>query len=152
MYHPLSNGNGLLTALCQGELEHRRLKRFYKRVHKGQHVSGITKQHLRERRVVKLNETAPKNTKARRQKRRYGALVDSDDETLPPTQPQQHYHMASSVWAKIHLSRWLGENHDDPALKVSTGYHPNSQRLYLLSGVSSLPQGTFTWACTWAEL
>jgi len=58
-----------------------------------------------------MAEAAPKNTK-----------FSEDDEALPHVQPQEHHHISPSVRHKIQLSTWLGENKDDPALKVRLYY------------------------------
>jgi hypothetical protein len=77
----------MLTASSQGELEHRRVKRFYQRVHKGKFTRGIAKQQQRERVIAKMKELAPQASRKGTQKRRddaqgWGDSISSpDDET-----------------------------------------------------------------------
>jgi hypothetical protein len=115
---------------CQGESEHRRVKRQYRRVHKGRFTRGIANQQHRERQLIQMGEAAPKNTSMSGQIRNDNRLDNlrqdqdkstpsEDDEALPHVQPQDHHYISSSVRHKIRLSTWLDENQDDPALKVS---------------------------------
>ena len=52
----------IMMTPCQGESEHRRVKRQYRRVHKGRFVRGIATQQHRERQLAQMGEVAPKNT------------------------------------------------------------------------------------------
>jgi hypothetical protein len=118
----------MLTASSQGELEHRRVKRFYQRVHKGKFTRGIAKQQQRERVIAKMKELAPQASRKGTQKRRddaqgWGDSISSpDDETLRDIRPQQHHHISADVRYKVQLSTWLDDKQDDPALKVRLGY------------------------------
>jgi len=119
---------------CQGESEHRRVKRQYRRVHKGSFTRGIATQQQRERRLIQIGEAAPKDTGTSSQKckdsdRRNTLREDQDNshpsednEALPPIRPQDHHYISPGVLHKIRLSTWLGENQDDPALKVRMYY------------------------------
>jgi hypothetical protein len=106
-------------------LEHRRAKRFYVRVHKGQFARGIAKQQRRERLLHHIKELAPSGTSTRTRKRKYGNIEAAlphiafeDDEELPQSFPHKHHHISRGTRHKIDLLRWLGDNEDDPALKV----------------------------------
>lgn len=106
-------------------MEHRRVKKFYIRVHKATFTRGIAKQQRRERILHKIKEHAPKNTFAR--KRKYGGeehtaskpyVAFKDDETLPPSSPHEHHHISTDTRHKLDLLCWLGEHKDDPAVEV----------------------------------
>ncbi|KAF8952881.1 hypothetical protein BDZ97DRAFT_1604319, partial [Flammula alnicola] len=95
-----------------GELEHRRVKRFYPRVQKGKHAKGIAKQVQRERLLHTLNERNKvplKNSKP--------SATSKANEVLPATSPDAHHHISEEVRHKVPLAQWLGKNEDDPALK-----------------------------------
>jgi hypothetical protein len=114
---------------AQGELEHRQVKRFYPRVHKGQFAQGITKQQPRGQILYKMQRRAPPFTSKLSQKWKYvhTALGDAttdprvpfnDPETLPPSSPDKHHEISQDVRHKIDLPRWLGEHQGDLATKV----------------------------------
>ncbi|KAJ3512102.1 hypothetical protein NLJ89_g3716 [Agrocybe chaxingu] len=94
-----------------GELEHRRGKRFYRRVHKGKHVLGIALQVRRERLIHRLLE---RNRK--REEELTGERLQASDERLPPTSPKRHHHISIDNRQKVHLSTWLDRHVDDPAV------------------------------------
>ena len=110
----------------QGELEHRRGKRFFKRVRKGKHILGIGLQVRRERIIHKLQERN-KRIQERLNKQRQPLTKDDlptvpfedHTETLPPTAPTQHYHISINSRQKVQLSQWLSRNEKDPAVHVS---------------------------------
>lgn len=113
-------------------MEHRRLKRFYPRVHKGQFTRGITKQQQRERLLSRMREVAPQPSSSTEKKHKYnemqaGILEDAgpsipfeDTESLTPTPPGSHHHISRDVRHKVNLLAWLSDNRHDPALKVSS--------------------------------
>ena len=88
-----------------------------------------------------MGEAAPKNNSTSSQRRNDSNSIDNlgqdqdiskppeDNEDLPHVQPQEHHHISPSVRHKIQLSTWLGENKDDPALKVRSYYQPIRQFL-----------------------
>ena len=121
-----SDNDSLLTITpCQGESEHRRVKRQYQRVHKGKFACGIATQQHQERRLLQMREAAPKNDSISSRKRK--DYPSEDDEPHPHIQPQEHHSISPSILHKIRLSMWLGENQDDPVLKVGVYYRSNSQ-------------------------
>jgi hypothetical protein len=110
-------------------LEHRRAKKFYVRVHKGQFARGIAKQQRRERLLHHIKELAPSGTSTQARKRKYGNIEPKpsaalphiafeDDEELLRSSPYEHHHISQGTRHKIDLLKWLGDNEDDPALKV----------------------------------
>ena len=120
----------------QGELEHRRVKRYYPRVHKGQYVKGIAKQTRRKRILNILTNPAPlfsaKPKSATSQKRKFGesnalrqgdagnpGLPFSQDESMLPGPSDWAYQMSTEIRHKLDISCYLGEHEDDPALTVS---------------------------------
>jgi hypothetical protein len=63
-----------------------------------------------------MREAAPKNNSMSSLKHK--DCPSEDDEPPPHIQPQEHHSISSSILHKIQLSTWLGENQDDPILKV----------------------------------
>ena len=106
----------------QGELEHRRCKRFYPRVHKGKFVVGIGKQIRRERILRNAGKDRGLNVTRPRKKQKKSSRPNPDiphPESLPAAPPQQHYQIADDVRNWVDISRFLGEYHGDPAVHVS---------------------------------
>jgi len=105
-------------------------------------MHGIATQEQRERRLAQIGEAAPKDIAGMSSQtcKNSGRLnnlgqdqddydnFSEDDEELPSMQPQEHHHISPSVRHKIQLSSWLGENQDDPALKVRMYPHYRSNR------------------------
>jgi hypothetical protein len=136
--------------LLQGELEHRRGKRFFKSVRKGKHaILGIGLQVRRQRLMHQLNE---------RQKQQAGTsdsrIIDANDlptvpfeeqETLPLTSPTQHHHISIDNRQKIQVSQWLHRNQADPAVKVchSAYYCLSLEKLSWLLGLLTTSQEPF---------
>ena len=122
--------------LLQGELEHRRGKRFFQSVRKGKHaILGIGLQVRRQRLMHRLKERQKSQEKHLAQAAGSSqhatdtgtSLASADDlptvpfeetETLPPTLPSQHYHISADKRQKVQVSQWLHRNQADPAVKV----------------------------------
>ncbi|KAG2336702.1 hypothetical protein BDR05DRAFT_896368 [Suillus weaverae] len=117
-----------------GELEHRRVKRFYQRVSKCQYVSGIVKQQRRERILFRMRTRIPEDKSKKKKKtaalhnrevqtRRHIAtdatempfLRFEDSERLPHTDPRVHYHISNGARHFLSISQWLRKNDGDPA-------------------------------------
>ncbi|KAJ6451830.1 hypothetical protein C8R47DRAFT_1030639, partial [Mycena vitilis] len=94
-----------------GELEHRRVKRFYARTNKNQPVRQMT---VVERRETYLLQMA---SRARTKARRLGNTIATPSEPLPYTAAKEHHHISESLNTSLHLSSWLSQNIDDPATK-----------------------------------
>lgn len=90
---------------------------MYRRVHKGKHVLGIGLQVRRERFVHLLRERNTRHQQTAEQLEP-ATVPFEDDEPLPSTQPDQHYHIANDTRHKVHIARWLDKNKNDPALHV----------------------------------
>ncbi|KAH8834403.1 hypothetical protein DL96DRAFT_1580429, partial [Flagelloscypha sp. PMI_526] len=98
-----------------GELEHRRVKRAYKRSSKTGFQRQIARRVYRERR---LQEIASNNHGTGRQRSQRGLHVDfSADEPLPLSDPAERYQMSHSRRFPVDLFALLAEK-DDPALKL----------------------------------
>ncbi|KAF8314653.1 hypothetical protein F5887DRAFT_861233, partial [Amanita rubescens] len=115
----------------QGEAEHQKVKRYYKRASKYAFTRGIAKQNQRERTLRKIRD----RKKARdlidsaKEPQALGAtdcsskqssipnLHFKNQEELPYTSPEVHYHMSSETKHKIQLATWLPEHKDDPAFQ-----------------------------------
>ena len=108
----------------QGELEHRRCKRFYPRVHKGLFASGIAREVCRERILqftVKnhgLIAERPSRKKQKTLSRKSLSIPFSESERLPPANPDQHYQMSNDTRHPVDISRMLGDCHGDPGCNV----------------------------------
>ena len=112
-------------------MEHRHAKRFYLWVHKGKFTQGITKQQRCEQILHKMRGLGPSGTSTLAHKHKYGNhnaqpmaisakphVAFKDGEALPPSPPHEHHHVSMDTCHKISLLCWLGDNQDDPALKV----------------------------------
>ncbi|KAJ7799440.1 hypothetical protein B0H14DRAFT_3491588 [Mycena olivaceomarginata] len=130
-----------------GELEHRRVKRFYARTNKNQAVRQIT--------LLEQCETVLMCIAARAQKKACRTFVRTtptlvaqghkhklgksqmyvpfnEHEALPYTMPEQHHHISSSRNFSLHVSSWLTKHADDP---VTKNFLPKLQE-HLLSCLS----------------
>jgi hypothetical protein len=73
-----------------------------------------------ERHLLQMREAAPKNNSMSSLK--HNDCPSEDDEPLLHIQPQEHHSISPSILHKIRLLTWLGENQDDPVLKVGMYY------------------------------
>lgn len=108
-----------LTRRLQGEGEHKRLKQFYPRVRKGDHVRGIARHVYRER---ILFQTQQAFNKKKQDDTNTLNIPLQEAEFLGPTPPEQHHHISKDVQHKVDVLKWLADNREDPALKVSDSY------------------------------
>ncbi|KAJ7097121.1 hypothetical protein B0H15DRAFT_920861 [Mycena belliarum] len=113
-----------------GELEHRRVKRFYARTNKNQAVRQITQLERRESALTQIKARADKNAalvtkkttptpvpqghKQKLKKKTLG-IPFVESEALPYTTPEEHHHISVSRNFSYHLSSWLNEHLGDPA-------------------------------------
>jgi hypothetical protein len=97
----------------QGELEHRRSKRFYPIVRKGNHAVGIGKAVSRER-LLQLISQRTIHPKVRRSPKGRKPVKES----LPHTSPTTHHHISAETRNKVDIADLLDENEGDPALEV----------------------------------
>ena len=119
--------NVLLTYKpIQGELEHRRVKRFYPRVHKGKFkfINGIAR-HVRRERILHnlkmrpgLQPLRPLPKKRKLNPQKSFILPFSATETLPTASANQHYIMSRDTKFPINITTDLGDNLEDPARVV----------------------------------
>ncbi|RPD82127.1 hypothetical protein L226DRAFT_541597 [Lentinus tigrinus ALCF2SS1-7] len=98
-----------------GELEHRRVKRFYMRTNKNvKFISQIAKHQRREALVYKVASTAPATAlKQRRKLGRRLQLRAADKDPLSLTLPTQHYHISDDPRNAVDLDAFAHENQDD---------------------------------------
>jgi hypothetical protein len=110
----------------QGELEHRRCKRFYPRVHKGKFAPGIAREVRRERILqFKAKNHGPVATRPPQKKRKKisgksFSIPFSQSEPLPRANQDLHYQMSNETRHPHDITMMLGEHYGDPALEVST--------------------------------
>ena len=105
------NASSMITSTIQGEAEHQRVKRRYKRASKSNFTHGIAKLDHRERVLHQIGE----------QQILRDAVDDpsSDEEELPATAPEVHHQMSFGTKDKLELPIWLKTNKKDPACEVS---------------------------------
>lgn len=120
----------MISHLLQGELEHRRGKRFFKSVRKGKHaILGIGLQVRRQHLIHQLKERQKQSIKqaGTSDSESHISTTDANDlptvpfeeqENLPPTLPTLHHHISLDNRQKIQVSQWLHRNQADPAVKV----------------------------------
>jgi len=104
----------------QGELEHRRVKKFFSRTNKKQYQRQIAKHEQRERRLhqMRMGNQPTLNPSVSSTASSAPALAPHDLDPLPFTDPAVHYHMSQSQRNYIDITSWLADNKQDPALKV----------------------------------
>lgn len=100
----------------QGEVEHKRVKKFYPRTQKRKYTQGIAKQQRRERLLHLISQIDPYSSKPVGHSESKLAQVSKD---LPPVSPYEHHQMSTATEQKINIIQWLDDNQDDPALKVT---------------------------------
>ncbi|TCD70859.1 hypothetical protein EIP91_001167 [Steccherinum ochraceum] len=99
----------------QGELEHRRVKRFYARTNKNNAVKQITNLHRREEAMRSRKERIYKTLKKKRQSA--AAVLEMQSEPLSYTPPEYHHEISRSQNFPSTLPRWANLNRVDPAMK-----------------------------------
>jgi hypothetical protein len=122
--------------LNQGELEHRRVKRFYARTNKNNAIRQMTRLERREyalRRLNHINKTGYGTETIGYKKRKViqlspnkAEIVKSHptipftlSEALPYTPPEFHHHISPSRNFPVHIHTFLNSTRvDDPAIMV----------------------------------
>ncbi|THH07280.1 hypothetical protein EW146_g9368 [Bondarzewia mesenterica] len=106
-----------------GELEHRRVKRFYARTNKNQFQMQVTKHERRERLLEQIHRRSESfhNQGASSSSPvpiiQAAALRFEDADPLPHTSPHVHYHVSESTKHFENVTLWVRQNPNDPALK-----------------------------------
>ncbi|KAJ3557352.1 hypothetical protein NP233_g11763 [Leucocoprinus birnbaumii] len=92
-----------------GELEHRRVKRFYARTNKqAGFTAQIAKQQRRQRILRKIGQLQhPSSLLA----------LPHDDEPLMPISPRDHHYISPSQKKYLDVIAWVGKHPNDPALQ-----------------------------------
>lgn len=133
----------------KGELEHRRVKRFYARTNKNKFVRQITKHQRREKLLYRIrkrlhalnlrlnaetvpqvtssthsasdphNQTAVSGTAKKKLHRKRPVVSFVEEEPLPSAPPSIHHQISESRRYYDDLSGWLNDNHNDLAITVS---------------------------------
>ena len=122
--------------LNKGELEHRRVKRFYARTNKNNAIRQMTRLERREqalRRLILLNKDKDKavteyRTETNGHKKRKvmaenvkirATIPFTLSEALPYTPPEYHHHISPSRNFPVHIHTFLNSTRlDDPAVVV----------------------------------
>ena len=104
--------------MCQGELEHCRVKHFYAQTNKIKFMQGITRQQYWERLLHKLqaieqygHHDSPKDDNSP-----FLHFVDQD--LLLRSLAGDHYQISASQQYHWNLFTWCRRNQDDPTVKV----------------------------------
>ena len=123
----------LVLIKTKGELEHRRVKRFYARTNKNNAVRQMTRLERREkalRRLIHLNKDKTEYQTERSGHKKRKVMVEKVksrptipftlSEALPYTPPEYHHHISPSRNFPIHIHTFLNSTRvDDPAVVVS---------------------------------
>ena len=126
----------------KGELEHRRVKRFYARTNKTKtFVTQISKHFRRERILRKISQRAEKEAANNNSFLPGSGDTTSDlllSDPLPLTPPEAHHHISNTQQFYENIPRWLDEHDGDLALIVSSFFITFSlHSLISFSGISS---------------
>ncbi|KAF8074854.1 hypothetical protein FPV67DRAFT_601603 [Lyophyllum atratum] len=100
-----------------GELEHRRVKKFYARTNKNQAVRQMTKLERRERALRKHCRAREVPEKGKKGKTANPRIAFTETEVLPLTPPEVHHHISSSRNFHLDIPTWLAANAGDPAIQ-----------------------------------
>jgi len=109
----------------KGELEHRRVKRFFSRTNKVAFTSQITKHERRERMLwnIRLRKSAEQQESQHPSDSNGLAYLNFEDsDPLLYTDPAVRYHISNSMEYHENLTTWLGEHKDDPAFRVRISF------------------------------
>ncbi|KAF8151063.1 hypothetical protein BJ912DRAFT_1071771 [Pholiota molesta] len=99
-----------------GELEHRRVKRFYARTNKNRAVRQITRLERREHMLAGLKREKANRTTNR--SKTSPTLDFAQSEVLPHTPPEFHHHISMSRNFPVHIQNFLAAtSNEDPAIK-----------------------------------
>ncbi|KAJ3576110.1 hypothetical protein NP233_g670 [Leucocoprinus birnbaumii] len=100
-----------------GELEHRRVKRFYVRTNKRSTFAWqIAKHERRERLLYKIEQNGSDGSDEKAGGRNL-YIPFEESEALPSTSPTVHYYMPHGRKFKINVTNWLHQNRGDPAIE-----------------------------------
>jgi len=125
------------------------VKRFYRRVKKGQHTIGIGLQVRRERLIQRIKE---RNQRRTVENDNLPSLPFEVTETLPPTALTDHYQISMDTRNKVELRQWLKKNESDPAIHVSTSDFPSEIFSYCILGISPSTQKPSSVSSAWAQV
>jgi len=98
----------------QGELEHRRVKRFYARTNKNNPTRQITKHQRREAIIQSLASRDPSSGNGKRVYK----VRRPEHEGIPFMSPKDHHHIAESQRTYYDILVWVHENRTNPGVKV----------------------------------
>jgi hypothetical protein len=125
----------------QGELEHRRVKRYFIRSSKNKFEKQITNHERRERLLrlynrhnarVQRAKSAAANKKDLNGIGQHSNVDIIDEERLPYTQPRDHHQMSDNKKRWIHMPTWASENTGSASMEVSSP--AVSFKLFLTTG------------------
>ena len=141
----------IFLRLLQGELEHRRGKRFFRSVRKGKHaILGIGLQVRRQHLIHQLKESQKQSLEHTATSDDLPTVPFEEQEMLPPTSPSQHHHISIDNRQKVQISQWLHRNKSDPAVKVCRSLFFQSRKIDLaILGLPTTSQEPPSFTTTW---
>ncbi|KAH9476649.1 hypothetical protein JR316_0010562 [Psilocybe cubensis] len=111
-----------------GELEHRRVKKFYARTNKGRKFEHQITRHQRRERILRRIANRVKNAasesagslSSQQYQYKRGATTHlvpfEDSESLQPILPELHHYISNGKNSPINIFQWIYDNNDDEAL------------------------------------
>ncbi|THU93024.1 hypothetical protein K435DRAFT_670984, partial [Dendrothele bispora CBS 962.96] len=91
-----------------GEQEHRLLKLFYARTNRRNFSFQVSKQNTRKRRLDAIGRREPYRNKRH-------LMQETDNDPLPATNPNRHYHISDSLRYPITLDQFMQDHWNDEA-------------------------------------
>jgi hypothetical protein len=101
--------------IVQGELEHRRVKKFYAWTNKNDYARQIAQLERRQRLLRGISQRLQQSMVAKQPQSESGEVP----ERLFKTSPTAHHHISEHRGNRINLRKWVADNHGDPAMKES---------------------------------
>jgi hypothetical protein len=129
----------------KGELEHRRVKRFYARTNKIKFARGIAKQQRRERLLYKLRQKAQNA----RDTDSHLIVNFSEQEVLPQCSPESQYQISDSRRLHWDLTAWLHKNREDLAVKACSCLFSHLFSNFCDVGLFTAPQRSYSYSAAW---
>lgn len=113
----------------QGELEHRRVKKYYARTNKVRFIRQIVRLESRERalerrrrQMQQLDDRQAAKRQKTKKRRNASTVALEESEILGETPPDVHHHISHSRNFPVPIYRWLHEDGSDIAMKVGTAH------------------------------
>ncbi|TFK88006.1 hypothetical protein K466DRAFT_645664 [Polyporus arcularius HHB13444] len=135
------------TSTQPGELEHKRVKRFYALTNKNVKFAWQIARLQRRQQYLNregLPDIASKKTKRKKRQQRACYVPFTAEEPLAPSSPKEHTQISEEQAASVHIPSLIAENNDDPSFtsfRTMLDVHL-FQRLEALAGRSTTREPT----------